>query len=71
MNIIGKTITSVRPMTREEMEEYGWEDCRFPPAIIILNDGSKLLPSKDEERLDPGVFFIEDSSGTAFELVTD
>lgn len=52
----GRTIESVRDMTDEEMSEEYWEGNRKPP-VIILDDGTKVFPSRDPEGNGAGSLF--------------
>jgi len=63
--IINQTIKEVRPMTAKEMEAEYW-DCRRPPTVIILENGTKLYASRDEEGNGPGALFGVDNKGNSF-----
>lgn len=56
-NIVGQQIIAVRPMSDTEMEEEGWEGVR--PIVIVLENGYKIFPSRDEEGNDAGCLFGE------------
>ncbi len=61
----GKTIVDVRPMTKKEMsDEYWHEDLNGPPAVIVLDDGTKLYPSQDPEGNGPGCLFGQSEEGS-------
>jgi len=49
-SLVGRTIKDVRPMTRAEMQgldiESGHADL---PFLLILDDGTAVLPSRDAE----------------------
>lgn len=54
--IVGKTIVAVRPMTKEETRHFMW----FPgsgdmPMVLVLNDGTLLIPQQDPEGNGPGM----------------
>ncbi len=54
--LVGKTIAAARPMTREEMNALCW----FPshgemPMVLVLNDGTLLIPQRDPEGNGPGM----------------
>lgn len=50
-SLVAKRITSVRYMTEEERENFGW----YKRAIVItLSDGSILVPQMDDEGNDGG-----------------
>jgi len=50
----GKIITNVRYLTKKEMEGFGWYR---KALVIILNDGTCLFPSADDEGNDAGALF--------------
>lgn len=54
--IIGRTITDIRQMTQEEADEFGFF---ARPVLIFLDDGSYLVPSRDDEGNDGGALFLE------------
>lgn len=70
MNILGKKIVAFRRMTEKELEAEGWDDSRGC-SVIILNDGTKLFPSKDEEGNGPGAWFGETKDGQQFGLMAE
>lgn len=70
MNLIGKTVTAIRPLTLAELRAEGWPGWvqGYRPLLIEFSDGTKLYPSQDEEGNGPGVFFGVTSDGQAFML---
>jgi hypothetical protein len=58
--LIGKTISDVRPMTKDECEMYGWDYDHQLGWIIVFEDGTCAVPSADEEGNGRGHLFIED-----------
>jgi hypothetical protein len=52
--LIGKTVKSVRYMTDEEMEKFGWYS---KPLVIQFTDGTYLYSSADDEGNDGGALF--------------
>jgi len=48
---VGRTIVEERPMAREEMRDHGWTP-DYIPTVLILDDGTVLVPASDpyEER---------------------
>lgn len=65
----GQTIVMVRTMTDTEMKNEGWQRHRSinqNPACFVLDDGSVIYPSCDQEGNGSGVFFgyIADTSFT-------
>ena len=59
-SLVGRKIKTVRPLTNGECEDFGW-DGSFSgvPMVIILDDGTALIPSSDEEGNDAGHIFVE------------
>jgi len=53
-NIQGRTIETVRSMTPDEQNDEGWGRLA---TVIVLDDGTKLYPSRDWEGNGPGVIF--------------
>lgn len=50
----GRTIKDVRYMTEEEMENLGWDR---KALVMILDNGSIIYPSADDEGNDAGALF--------------
>lgn len=59
-SLVGRKIKTVRPLTHGEREDFGW-DGSFSgvPMVIILDDGTALIPSSDPEGNDAGHIFVE------------
>lgn len=57
--LVGRKITAVRPMTAKELEREGWTANRRHglPTALVLDDGTVLYPSQDEEGNGPGVMY--------------
>lgn len=54
----GKTIAQVRYLTNEECEDNMWYKRGL---VIVLNDGTKIIPGMDDEFNDTGVLhYIKD-----------
>ena len=54
--LTGRTITEVRHMTRKELRAEGWpSDSRV--LAIVLDSGTIIFPSRDEEGNGPGEMF--------------
>jgi hypothetical protein len=52
----GKKIVDVRYMTEKERDMLGWQSrC----VIIILDDGTSIYPSRDDEGNDAGALFVD------------
>jgi hypothetical protein len=52
--LVGRKIQEVRYMTEKEADDMGWCD---RPVVILLDDGTMLWPSKDDEGNAAGVIF--------------
>jgi len=62
-DLVGRTISAVRPMTQKEQDLEGW----FTPAmVLVLDDGTLLYPSRDMEGNGSGVLFGQDTDGNSF-----
>lgn len=61
--LIGKKIVAVRLMTDDEVDEQGWNRST---AVLVLDDGTKLYPSRDEVGNDSGALFGETAKGECF-----
>lgn len=62
-DLVGRTITEVRPMTPAELRKEYWSG---PGTVLVLDDGTKLYPSCDEEGNDPGALFGSSPDGKQF-----
>jgi hypothetical protein len=51
---------AIRPMNPTEIELFGWgEGWGGVPMVIILSDGTAIVPSADPEGNGPGHLFLE------------
>jgi hypothetical protein len=50
----GRTIADVRYMTEDEAGRYAWYE---RPLVLILDDGTELFPSRDDEGNGGGALF--------------
>lgn len=66
--IKGQKIIDVREQTEEEMEELGWYK---PAVVIVLENGTELFASKDDEGNDSGVIFTKHANGDEGYLLAD
>lgn len=58
--LLGRTIKHVRYMTPEEMEWIGWWKC---PVVMILDNGTIIYPSTDDEGNDGGAIHYSTKDG--------
>jgi len=64
-NLVGKKIVATRYMTDEEMSSMLWYN---KPIILILDDGSLIYPSRDDEGNGAGALFGQDKEGNDITL---
>ena len=53
--ILGQRIVRIRYMTKVEAEQFGWYSC---PLVMQLENGTWLIPSKDDENNDGGAISL-------------
>ena len=53
--ILGQRIVRLRYMTKKEAEGFGWYSC---PLMMQLENGTWLIPSKDDEMNDGGAMHL-------------
>jgi hypothetical protein len=59
-HLAGRYITKIRPLTDQEIEMFYWEKGYGEiPFLILLDDGTALIPSSDPEGNSAGHIFIE------------
>jgi len=59
-HLIGKKIVDIVPVTKEEMDDLGW----YGRAMkIVLDNGTVIIASSDEEGNDAGSFYIFGANG--------
>lgn len=56
--IVGQTIVELREMTEDEKVDYGWDYMHGVMWAIVLSNGTRLFPSRDEEGNGPGDLFV-------------
>lgn len=62
--LVGKSIKCIRYMNEKEMEMFGWYK---RPVIILLNDGTFIIPQSDDEGNDGGAIAL--IKGKKFNLI--
>lgn len=56
--LLGKTVTTIRPLTAQERADLYWDDYSSWSAIaIVFDDGTVVIPSRDDEGNGAGVLF--------------
>lgn len=54
-SLLGKRIAVIRKLNSEELESMGWENTPHRTGnVIVLDDGTFLIPSRDAEMNDMG-----------------
>ena len=53
-DFVGKKIVAVRYMSSEECNDMGWDSA---PICLLLDDGTYIFPSRDDEGNDGGALF--------------
>lgn len=61
--LIGKKIMAIRPISKKELESEGWGDRHSATCVIVLEGGTLLYPSQDDEGNGPGTLFGMDKDG--------
>lgn len=54
--LVGRTIVAVKYLTKDELDEMDWYG-RVP--VIVLDDGTEIIASQDDEGNGPGTLFID------------
>jgi len=67
--IEGRKIVQVRPMTVQEMEAEGWDaEQESAPSVMVLDNGTILFASSDEEGNGSGSIFGTQVNGEQFQI---
>lgn len=59
-NFVGRTIVEVRYMTQHEVDLRGWYS---RPLVMVLDNGTVMYPSSDDEGNNGGALFAATSTG--------
>jgi len=63
-DIIGRKIVAMRQLTKLEMNDEGWDDQYAAEVVaLVLDDGTLIYPSRDEEGNGPGELFTREKDG--------
>jgi hypothetical protein len=68
-NLIGRKIVEIRKMNEAEMEKEGWEDTHGTAYVLVLDNGSKIYASQDDEGNGPGTLFGTNKKGEGFYIM--
>lgn len=67
--LVGQTITAVRPMTKAELEAFGWHDPLGGLPIVIETDaGTTIIPARDPELNGFGHLLGLTESGECYDI---
>lgn len=69
MNLTGKKIVRVRKMTKAEADSEGWNLANQVASVLVLNDGTRIYASSDDEGNNIGTLFGMDKKGSGFYIV--
>lgn len=58
--LLGRTIVGVRYLTDEEVEGLGWYSAA---VVMVLDDGTLIFPSGDDEGNNAGAMFGQSGTG--------
>ena len=64
MDLVGKTVKSVRTLTEEEASELGWSGSGPATTALEFHDGSILFASSGEQWDSPGILLARTTSGS-------
>lgn len=64
--LVGRTITAVRYLTDDELEDVGW---RKKAPVITLDNGVILFPSADNEGNDAGALYTSSEECLVFPVI--
>lgn len=65
-DLIGRKIMAIRPISKKELEAEGWDDRHSATCVLLLDNGTLLYPSQDDEGNGPGTLFAQDTEGTCY-----
>lgn len=63
--VIGRKIVEVRQMTKLEIDAEGWDR---GTTALVLDDGTVIYPSQDDEGNDCGALFGREKDGTTIRI---
>ena len=69
VTLVGRRIVEVRAMSTRELEAEGWPPDETVP-VLVLDDGTILFPSRDEEGNGPGALFGATARKQGFHVST-
>jgi hypothetical protein len=57
MEVVGRKIVAVKFLDKKIVEKEYWGDSPHTGVALVLDDGSVIYPSQDEEGNGPGALF--------------
>ena len=66
--LVGRRIVEVRAMSKSELEAEGWPADEIAP-VLVLDSGTVVVPSRDEEGNGPGALFGATVGGQDFHIL--
>ena len=61
--LVGKTIAKVRLLNQRELDMLMWDERGEVPFVLIMTDGTAVIPSRDPEGNGPGYLFVALTAG--------
>lgn len=58
--LVGCKVVDVRYMSKKEARNHGWS---HRPVVLVLDNGTMIYPSKDDEGNDAGTMFGSSATG--------
>lgn len=66
-SLIGKKLIKIRPITKKERGQEGWEpEHNSATSVLEFEDGTLIYPSSDDEGNGAGTLFGKNKDGTTF-----
>jgi hypothetical protein len=63
-NLVGRKIVNVRQLTKWEMDDEGWDEQYAAEVVaLVLDDGTLVYASRDEEGNGSGELFTREKDG--------
>lgn len=64
--LVGRKITSVRRLNKEELDMFGWYK---NPLVLVLDDNTQIVLQSDDEGNDGGAAFIYNEAKQIEEVI--
>ena len=66
-SVVGHVVMAARRIAKDELEKFGWED-NTGTMVLVLSNGTVLIPSSNWEKNDIGVLFGISYEGNLLEF---